>query len=127
MKKKTIFAAALLITVCVVALILTACNATDFERRLIKEGYEVSGAYVKGDIDPDEEGEEYCGIVWYLNGYRQNSDQTVNSVVVYKYDTAQHAKAAEKIFKREADGSFNVVRKNNILILGDEQGVKDAQ
>ncbi len=131
MKKAIVSAVAIMLLVATLAVVLVACNADSYKKRLEKAGYSIESANIE---DFGEIGEEF-EIEFGLYGEKTNVT-TLDWVILLKFKNADDAKSFEKIYKiylneeagvlgEEAD--VRVERQRTLLLLGTEQGIKDAK
>ncbi|MBR7162688.1 MAG: hypothetical protein IKD35_01810 [Clostridia bacterium] len=120
MNKKVISIIAIIALVAVLGVCLIACNADTYAKRLEKAGYKVEVV----DLS-DEDKEE--GVIWAVSAAKTNSITDVQIVAVTKYASADEAKKAEEDAKANNILNVTIERQGAILIIGTEQGVKDAK
>ena len=121
MNKKVISIIAIIALVAILGVCLVACNADTYAKRLEKAGYKVDV------IDLSEEDKEE-GVLWAVSATKATSLTDVQIVAVTKFATTEDAKKAVA----EAEEANSIVgmtieRKGTIVIIGTEQGVKDAK
>lgn len=129
MKKKIVAVAALIIIICALALVLSACNnANSIERRLLKDGYEVEGNYLGGKVLDLDEDVAIEGLMWYLSAGKESAEGDGEYVQVYSFDKNSQAKSAFDYFEANFKGSegYTVKKSGNIVAIGTVNAVKTA-
>ncbi len=111
MNKKVLAIVAVIALVAILGVCLVACNAESYEKKLEKAGYDVE---VVEDAGKDAE--------WMVMAKKKGSFDTVTIV---KCTSLDDAKDAEKEAKDM--GGVSVYRTGKIVMVGTEQGVKDAK
>lgn len=110
MNKKVLAIVAVIALVAILGVCLVACNADDYKKRLDKEGYIV----VDGKVDSEN-------VEWVVSGTRINP---ADHVTITKYKDTDDAKDAEELAKKTG---ASVYRTGKIVMVGTEQGIKDAK
>lgn len=118
MNKKVISIIAIVAIIAILGVVLVACNADSYQKKLEKAGYEV----IAIEADEDEEAD----VEWAVKGTKVEGLLDVDTVTVVKYANTDDAKEAEEL-AIEIYGEDGVYRTGKILIFGTEQGVKDAK
>lgn len=129
MKKKIVAVAALIIIICALALVLSACNnVRSIESRLLKEGYEVDGDYLGGKVLDLDEDVAIEGLMWYLSAGKESAEGDGEYVQVYSFDKNSQAKSAFDYFEANFKGSegYTVKKSGNIVAVGTVNAVKTA-
>ncbi|MBQ9107820.1 MAG: hypothetical protein IJY49_03260 [Clostridia bacterium] len=120
MNKKVISIVAIIALVAILGVCLVACNADSYAKKLEKAGYVVQT--FTGDEANDEAEAE--GVKWMVVGLKMNNLIDADSVMVVAFDNADDAKAFADAMNGEGE---NVELSGKIVIVGTEQGVKDAK
>ena len=120
MSKKIISIVAIIALVAILGVCLVACNADTYAKRLEKAGYKVEV------IELSDENKE-AGILWAISAAKATSLTDVQMVAVTKFASVDDAKKA--VEDAEANNILNarIERQGTIVIIGTEQGVKDAK
>lgn len=116
MKKKIIAVVAIVALVAILGVCLVACNADSYKKKLDKAGYTVT-VFEADDVD------EGVNIEWGLYAVK-TSGVSMDMVTVAKYKSEKDAKKAEERGKNEHMSTY---RSGKLVIVGTEQGVKDAK
>lgn len=130
MKKRIIAIVAIITLVAVLGVILCACNASSYQKKLEKNGYNVSVVDKNSKYFDDynavmkKEGYE-GGLVWMVEGVKANLSLKDGfdggEVSIIKFKKLADAKKYVKDMGGEDD---NLVRKGSIVIEGDKDSVK---
>ena len=120
MNKKVISIVAIIALVAILGVCLVACNADSYAKKLEKAGYVVQT--FTGDEANDEAEAE--GVKWMVVGLKMNNLVDADSVMVVAFDNADDAKAFAEAMRGEGD---HVELSGKVVIVGTEQGVKDAK
>ena len=116
MNKKIISIIAIVAIIAILGVVLIACNASDYSKKLEKKGYAVT--VVNGDDDSSYD--------FIVNGTKASlgNGVSVETVTVTKYKKSEDAK---KAYNDAKSNDIAVSRSGKIVIVGTEQGVKDAK
>lgn len=129
MKRKIVAAAAIIMVICALALVLTACNnAQSIENRLVKAGYQVGGDYLGGEAVEMDEDVTLGDVMWALYAYKETEDGSYYYVTLYSFDKNSQAKAALDYFTeyyKDSEG-YAVKKSGKIVAAGSEEAVKIA-
>ena len=121
MNKKVISIIAIIALVAILGVCLVACNADTYAKRLEKAGYKVEV------VDLSEEDKEE-GVLWAVSAAKGTSLTDIQMVAIAKYASVDEAKkAVEDAEKANSIVGMTIERKGTIVIIGTEQGVKDAK
>jgi hypothetical protein len=121
MNKKVISIVAIIALVAILSVCLIACNADTYAKRLEKAGYKVEV------VDLSEEDQE-DGIVWAVSATKGTSLTDIQIVAITKFASVEDAeKAVAEAEKANSIVGMTIERKGSIVIIGTEQGVKDAK
>lgn len=116
MNKKVLAIVAVIALVAILGVCLVACNADSYAKKLDKAGYDVQT--FEGDEADDRADAD---VEWVVIAARL---KTADSVTVAKFHSTDDAKDTEEKAK---EMKMNVYRTGKIVIIGTEQGVKDAK
>mgnify|MGYP004640832065 CR=1 FL=1 len=132
MNKKVMAIVAVIALVAILGICLVACNAESYQKKLEKEGYKVEtydadSDYVKAINKGMAEDEDYSGeIKWAVVATKVDLSLSkgldAGHVSIYKFAKIADAKQFVKDMGAEED-SENVVRKGNIVFVGDKASV----
>ena len=129
MKKKIVAVAALIIIICALALVLSACNnVRSIESRLLKEGYEVEGSYLGGEVLELDDDVNVDGLMWYLFAEKDDETASDDYVSIYSFEKNSQAKTVLDYFAKyykDLDG-YTVKRSGKIVAIGTVNAVKTA-
>ncbi|MBR2956453.1 MAG: hypothetical protein IKC54_04605 [Clostridia bacterium] len=120
MNKKVISIIAIVCIVAILGICLVACNADSYAKKLEKAGYMVEK--FTGDDAAEEADAE--GVKWVVVGIKLNNLLDSDMVMVVGFDNADDAKAFAEAMDGEGD---HVELSGKVVIVGTEQGVKDAK
>ncbi len=125
MKKKSIAIVSVILLILVLGVCLSACNAENFENKLKNKGYNVTvegqnGAFVM--TFNSLLSSEYKGKVeWVVS-----ASKGIDSVKIFKFDNLKDAKTFETSGEYVIYGN-KIYRTTTCVIVGTEQGVRDAK
>lgn len=132
MNKKVMAIVAVIALVAILGICLVACNAESYQKKLEKEGYKVEtfdadSDYVKTLNNGMAENEDYSGeIKWVVKAAKANislsSGLDAGVVSITKFSKIADAKQYVKDLGAEEDDA-NIVRKGNIVFVGDKASV----
>lgn len=111
MNKKVLAVVAVIALIAILGVCLVACNADDYKNRLDKAGY------LAKDLPVDSENVEWVVLATKLS--------TGDSVTITKFKNTDDAKDAESKAKKLNEDA--VYRTGKIVMIGTEQGIKDAK
>lgn len=115
MKKRIVAIVAIIALIAILGVVLCACNASSYEKKLKKAGYTVE---VVEDEDKDAD------IVWMVEAFKMDGLKPIN-VTVVKFAKTDDAKDAAEDAKSMG---MSVKRSGKIVIEAtSEQGLKDAK
>ncbi|MBO4694331.1 MAG: hypothetical protein J5656_00185 [Clostridia bacterium] len=124
MNKKIIALIAVIAIVAILGVCLVACNAKSYQSKLEKKGYTVS-------VSENEKDDNNADVEWVVSAQKGGVlSGDFQAVTIAKYKNVDDAKKAEKDAKDGANNgiiSYKVSRSGKIVIVGTEQGVKDAK
>lgn len=120
MNKKVISIIAIVAIIAILGVVLVACNADSYQKKLEKAGYEV--VVIEGD-EADEEAD--ADVEWIVTA----SKGLTEYVSVVKFKDTDDAKEFESNAVTGSGFGMKVVceRSGKIVFYGTEQGVKDAK
>ena len=123
---------AVIALVAILGICLVACNAESYQKKLEKEGYEVAtfdedSDTVKTMNKAIAEDDDYSGeIKWVVSATKVNislsSGVDAGHVTIVKFSKIADAKQYVKDLGAEEDDA-NIVRKGNIVFVGDKASV----
>ena len=105
---------------------LSACNnVRSIESRLLKEGYEVDGSYLGGEVFELDDDVNVDGLMWYLSAGKESAE---GDGEVYSFDKNSQAKSAFDYFEANFKGSegYTVKKSGKIVAVGTVNAVKTA-
>ena len=116
MNKKIISIIAIVAIIAILGVVLVACNASDYEKKLDKKGYAVT--VLNGNDNTNYE--------FIVNGTKASlgSGVSVQTVTITKFKKADDAK---KAYEDAKGNNLPASKSGKIVIVGTEQGVKDAK
>jgi len=127
MKKNIVAIVAIIALVAVLGVVLCACNADSYQKKLEKAGYTVE---VMSEEDAEEAFGEDSEVEWAVYAIKAGDGGLISKVVdadagyVIKFADKADAEDAEKDAE---DAGFTVYRSGKIVIAGSEGFVKDAK
>lgn len=122
MNKKVISIIAIVAIIAILGVVLVACNADSYQKKLEKAGYEV--IVLEGD-EAKEEAESEGDIEWVVTA----SKGLTEYVTIVKFANTDDAKEAEENAITGSAFGVTVVceRSGKIVFYGTEEAVKDAK
>lgn len=119
MNKKVISIIAIVSIIAILGVVLVACNADSYQKKLEKAGYEV---FKLGDDEAEEEVD--ADVEWFIT-----ASKGTEFVEIIKFKNTDDAKKAESNAVTGSGFGVKVVceRSGKIVFYGTEQGVKDAK
>ncbi len=119
MNKKVISIIAIVAIIAILGVVLVACNADSYQKKLEKAGYEVA-VFEGDDADSKADGD----VEWVVV-----ANKGLDSVMIIKFANTDDAKEYEENALNLSIGSIKKVceRSGKIIFTGSEQAVKDAK
>lgn len=115
--KKIMAIVAIVALVAILGVCLVACNKDDYVKRLEKADYHV-------EASNEYEGED---VEWAVVGKKGSLTTGLQTVTVVKFSKSDDAKKAYDDAKDNLPKGWDIKKSGSIIIVGTEQGVKDAQ